>query len=221
MLLGVSLGEVVWVLGGYLAGTLPFPLLVARVRRAGEALSAARRADSAADAHQLLRRRVGSGWTAVAATLDVVKAFAFALAARLLGKLSIGWVAMVGLALVLGHCFPFYARVLAGRGLAAAAGVYLAILPVEMVAAGLLIVAGGILRVTGEASTMALAMVPVAAALMRRPWEAVAMAVGVFVVIMLRRLEGIGNSVREGLSPPKAVLYRCVFDSSRPPSELP
>src|SRR5205823_2151174 len=84
------------------------------------------------------------GWAAVAATFDVGKALVFVLAARRWGSLDDPWLALVGVAVMLGHSFPFYAREMAGRGLAATAGVYLVLLPIQMVVAGLIIEAGGV-----------------------------------------------------------------------------
>ena len=52
-----------------------------------------------------------------------------------------------------GHAFPFYRRAMAGRGVAAAAGVFLVVLPVEMAIAGALIVAGLVLRTTSLGTT--------------------------------------------------------------------
>ena len=37
-----------------------------------------------------------------------------------------------------GHAFPFYRRAMAGRGVAAAAGVFLVVLPVEMAIAAMM-----------------------------------------------------------------------------------
>jgi hypothetical protein len=43
------------------------------------------------------------------------------------------------------------------------------------------------------------------------------MSAAVFCILMIRRLEGIGDVIRSGITPARAVLYRCVFDSSRRP----
>jgi acyl phosphate:glycerol-3-phosphate acyltransferase len=207
-----------WGAGGYLAGTLPSTWLVARAKRAYGLISVARRSAGETDAHVLMTRHLGVGWTALAATLDVLKGFFMVIAARHWGRLDDAWVALTGVAVVVGHAYPFYAQQMAGRGLAAASGVYLALLPIEMVVAGLLIVIGGAIRATSLFTTVGMASVPVVAALTGQPGEFVAMATAVFAILMIRRMEGIGSVIRSGISPARAVLYRCVFDSSSAPA---
>jgi acyl phosphate:glycerol-3-phosphate acyltransferase len=214
----VNGGRVLWVAGAYLAGTLPSTLVVARANRARTLIESARRHSGEADPHILMTRYLGVGWTAVAATLDVLKGLLFLLSARHWGDLDSAWLAVAGTAVVVGHSFPFYARQMAGRGLAAAAGVYLVLLPVEMTVAGLLIVLGGALRATGLLSTIGMALVPMVAAVQRQPASFVAMGVAILAILLIRRVEGVGEVIRSGISPGKAVWYRIVFDSSGPPS---
>ena len=180
-------------------------MLAAADRRAGET-----------DPHVLGIEHLGWPVTGATATADVLKGFFFILAARTIGNLGPMWMALIGVAVVLGHAFPFYARRMAGRGLAAAAGVLLVLLPIEMITAGTLIVLGSVARQTGLATTVAFASVPGVAAIQDQPWQLVAMAGAIFVLILLRRVEGIADVVRKGISPGRALLYRCVFDSSGP-----
>jgi glycerol-3-phosphate acyltransferase PlsY len=206
-----------WGAGGYLAGTFPSTWLVARAKRSSSLIAASRRSSGETDAHIMMTVHLGVGWAALAATLDVLKGFVWVIAARHWGHLDDGWVALTGVAVVVGHSYPFYAQQMAGRGLAAASGVYLALLPIEMVVAGLLIVIGGAIRSTSLFTTVGVASVPVVAALTGQPGEFVAMATAMFAILMIRRMEGIGSVIRSGISPARAVLYRCVFDSSSAP----
>jgi glycerol-3-phosphate acyltransferase PlsY len=167
-----------------------------------------------------MTRHLGVGWAALAATLDVLKALVFVLAARRWAGLDPTWLSLVGIGLVVGHTFPFYAREMAGRGLAATAGVYLVLLPLEMVVAGLLIVTGGAARATGIATTIAMALVPAIGAVQGQPGAYVAMSLAIFAVLMIRRLDGVGGVIRTGVGPVQAVLYRCLFDSSGPPPRV-
>ena len=121
-----------WVAGAYLAGTLPSTWLVSRSRNATSVIAESRRTEGEADAHVLMRDQLGMGWAAAAAVADVLKALLVVLAAREWGHLSDVWLAATGVAVVAGHAFPFYRRAMAGRGVAAAAGVFLVVLPVEM-----------------------------------------------------------------------------------------
>jgi glycerol-3-phosphate acyltransferase PlsY len=210
----------IWAGGGYLAGTLPSTWIVARSNGARGLLAAAGRSSGESDPHILMTSHLGVGWTALAATLDVLKGLVFVLAAREWGHLNPAWLALCGVTVVVGHAFPFYLKEMAGRGLAAASGVLLVLLPVEMVIAGLLIVAGGAARVTGLASTIAMASVPLIAAIQGQPGELVAMAAAILAIIVIRRLEGIGEVTARGISPGRAVLYRGLYDASEPPARL-
>jgi len=211
---GESIG---WVLGAYVAGTFPSTWLVARLRGGKAVRDHADRRAGETDAHLLITKHLGARWTALAATLDVAKGFVAVTLARSPGHLSTSWLAVAGVAVVLGHSFPPYATRMAGRGMAGMAGVYLALLPVEMVAAGVIIVIGGVLRATGLASTVALAVVPVAAAVQGQPASYVWMSVVILLLILARRLEGVRGVVRSGVPLGKAIASRAIFDATPTP----
>src|SRR2546423_13911282 len=119
----MSWSGLAWVAVGYLAGTFPSAWLVATANRATGVLAASARSSGEMDPHILMAKHLGVGWTVVAATLDVLKGFFFVLLARDVGHAGQGWLALAGVMVVIGHCFPFYLRQMAGRGLAAASGV--------------------------------------------------------------------------------------------------
>jgi glycerol-3-phosphate acyltransferase PlsY len=208
----------IWSAGAYLAGTFPSTMLVARAKHATTLLSSAERSSGEKDAHILMTKHLGVGWTALAATLDVLKGLIYVAVARHVGQVDNAWLALVGVLIVVGHTFPFYARQMAGRGLAGAAGVFLVLLPVEMTIAGILIVIGGATRNTSLSSTIGMGSVPVVSAVQGQPGAFVAMSAAIFAILMIRRLEGVGDVIRGGISPWRAILYRTVFDSSGPPA---
>jgi glycerol-3-phosphate acyltransferase PlsY len=214
----VNAGRVLWLSGGYLAGTFPSTLIVARLRGAGDLIAASGRGAGETDPHVLMGKRLGPGWSAVAATADVLKAFLFVLAARGWGHLPTGWLAAVGVALVVGHAYPFYAGRMAGRGLAAASGVLLVLLPLEMTIAGVLFLLGAAARSSGLASTVGFGSVALVAAIQGQPRQFVVMGGAIFGLILLRRVEGVRAVIRSGVGPGRAVLYRIFFDSSGPPA---
>jgi glycerol-3-phosphate acyltransferase PlsY len=146
-----------------------------------------------------------------------VKGMAWVLAARHVGHVGPGALAVTGVAVVAGHSFPFFARDYAGRGLAASAGVLLILLPVEMLVAGGLILLGIAIRAGGLFSTIGMASVPPVAAVQGQTAVSVEMGAAILVLILVRRLQGVGDVIRGGVSPGRAVLYRCLFDSSGPP----
>jgi acyl phosphate:glycerol-3-phosphate acyltransferase len=208
---------VFWVLGGYLAGTFPSTYLVARARHGSAVIATSRRQASESDAHLLLTEHLGGRWSAVAAALDVGKGLAYLLAAQRLGSVPPLWLALIGGAVVVGHCWPPYARAMAGRGLSAASGVLLALLPIEMAIAGLVIVVGIVFRVTGPASTLGLASVPTVAAVRGQPVAFVAMGAAILALVVLRRLEGVGELAARGVPRGRALYYRAVWDVSSTP----
>jgi glycerol-3-phosphate acyltransferase PlsY len=215
----MTLETLLWMAGGYLAGTLPSTWLISRAVGARGVIAAARREAGEADAHVVMGERLGGGWAALAVIMDVAKGMVIPLAARRWGGLPDGWVALTGVAVVVGHGFPFYARWMAGRGLAAAAGVYLVLVPVPMVVAGLTMCLGFVIRQSGLMSTIGFGSVPLFAWIEGQPPAFVAMGLATWLLIVIRRLEGTGEVVRaSGLSWPKAVWYRVAFDASGPPS---
>lgn len=207
----MTLLGVAWVAAAYLVGTIPSALIVARARGATEVLRGASRKASELDAHILLRRHAGAGWSAAAAAADVLKALLFSLAARAAGLEPV-WLAAVGVALVVGYCWPPYGRRMAGRGLAVAAGVYLALVPLSMVVLGLLVIGGAALGATGLWSTVGLLSVPLTAALLDGPGPLVAMSLVIMALILLRRLEGVGEIAASGVPLGRAAWSRAVLD---------
>src|SRR2546422_10886984 len=125
-----------WSAGAYLAGMFPSTWIVARAKHATTLFAAARRDAGETDAHILMAKHLGVGWTALAATVDVLKGLVYVIAARHWGHLDNGWVALAGVLVVVGHSFPFYAQQMAGRGAAAGAGVCPALPPLGRVRAG-------------------------------------------------------------------------------------
>lgn len=209
--------DILWAAGAYLVGTFPATFVIARLKGAHGLLAAAGRDAGETDAHMLMTQYLGARWSTLAATADVLKALVYTLSARHWGGLSVGWLAAVGVLLVAGHAFPFYATRMAGRGLSATAGVLLVLLPWEMVVAGVVIALGVLAKNSGLASTLGLATVSVVAALQGQPRQFVTMGAAIFVLILVRRLQGVRAVTSAGIPMPKAVLYRCLFDSSGPP----
>ena len=109
-------------LGGYLAGSIPFAVLVSRAMRLPDPRSYG---SGNIGATNVLR----SGNRAAAVlTLagDAAKGWAAVMVARALG-LPMDLLALVGLTAVLGHVFPVWLAFRGGKGVATAAGVLIAI----------------------------------------------------------------------------------------------
>jgi glycerol-3-phosphate acyltransferase PlsY len=203
---------IVWVAVGYVVGTIPSAWIVARLAHATGRLDV-ERTESDRDAHVAIAEELGMAWAIPAATADVVKAFAYILVLREVLVVGPTLVAWAGVAVVVGYAFPFYAERYAGRGLAAASGVLLAAVPAAMIVAGLTIVAGRILRHTGLASTIGMASTPFVAASRGAPAPQILMTIAIFLVVMVRRAEGVSRSFETRAERAAAILRRCIFDA--------
>ncbi|WP_373047784.1 glycerol-3-phosphate 1-O-acyltransferase PlsY [Vulgatibacter sp.] len=118
-----------FLVGAYLLGAVPFGLLVARrfaridVRLVGSGNIGATN----------VARAAGKRVAALVLLLDAAKGFVPALlAAKLLA--DPWWMAAVGFAAFIGHCFPIYLRFRGGKGVATALGVNLALVPLAALA---------------------------------------------------------------------------------------
>jgi glycerol-3-phosphate acyltransferase PlsY len=110
-----------WCLGGYLAGSIPFAVLVSRAMRLPDPRTYGSRNIGATNVLRSGNRR------AAAATLvgDAMKGWIVVLAARAAGMTE-DIVALAGAAAFAGHVFPLWLGFRGGKGVATAAGVLIA-----------------------------------------------------------------------------------------------
>jgi acyl phosphate:glycerol-3-phosphate acyltransferase len=114
---------VVLVVAGYLLGSIPFGLLVARAR--GVDLRAVGSGNIGATN---VARALGKTWGIVVLALDALKGFAPTFyAARTVGA---DVACLVALAAILGHVLPVWLRFRGGKGVATGLGVFVALAPV-------------------------------------------------------------------------------------------
>jgi len=115
------------VLFGYLLGSVPFGILVAKAFDRGVDL---RKAGSGNIGATNVARALGKTAGALTLLLDIGKGIlSLAIARRLLDPPSDPWLALVGGAVFLGHIFPVYLRFKGGKGVATALGVVLFLSP--------------------------------------------------------------------------------------------
>lgn len=160
------------IVASYLIGSIPFSYLVARLF-AGEDIR--QRGSRNVGATNVLRT-VGKSAGAIALLLDGAKGYAAIAVARwIVGQPAWPflpapgnplhsremWIALAGLIAVLGHMFPLWLRFHGGKGVATAAGAFLALDPLA-VAAGAIVFAIVILatRFVSLASIVSTASVP-------------------------------------------------------------
>ena len=139
--------DVVLVAIAYLAGSVPFGLLIARLKGNVDL----RRVGSGNIGATNVLRAVGKGAAALTLIGDIGKGAAAVMLARGLGASS--WVlAAVALAAVLGHLFPIFLGFRGGKGVATTLGVVLAAMPAV---GGLLILVWLLVAVAWRYSSLA------------------------------------------------------------------
>ncbi|MCP3163105.1 glycerol-3-phosphate 1-O-acyltransferase PlsY [Myxococcus qinghaiensis] len=120
------------VLLGYLAGSIPFGVLLTRWLRGVDVRQSGSGNIGATNVTRVAGKKLG----AVVLVLDAVKgALPVALALRLVPDLPTVHV-LVGLAAVLGHVYPVWLKLHGGKGVATALGVLLVLAPLAALAAG-------------------------------------------------------------------------------------
>jgi glycerol-3-phosphate acyltransferase PlsY len=117
----MAMTELLCALGGYLAGSIPFAILVSRVMALPDPRTYGSKNIGATNV-----LRSGNRLAALVTMLgDIFKGWLAVMAVRLLG-LPVELVALTGFAAFLGHLFPVWLRFKGGKGVATAAGVLVA-----------------------------------------------------------------------------------------------
>lgn len=157
----------------YLIGSIPFSYLVARIASGADIRQAGSRNVGATN----VARTAGRGAGILALLLDLTKGYvAIELARWVVSRPDwpfaavspsplhsrVMWIALAGLIAVLGHMFPVWLRFHGGKGVATAAGVFLALDPIVIVAAAIVfIIALLTTRFVSLASILSAASVPI------------------------------------------------------------
>lgn len=168
-------------LGGYLAGSIPFAIVVSRVMALPDPRTYGSKNIGATNV-----LRSGNRLAALLTMFgDVAKGWAAVLVAAALG-LPAEMLALVGFTAFLGHLFPAWLRFKGGKGVATAAGVLIAFdwrLGVAVIVAWLAVVA--VTRYSSLAALLAALFAPVAAWLIlgSGPMLAAVAAMGVLLVV--------------------------------------
>lgn len=174
---------------GYLIGSVPFALLLARrwgtpdLRRIGS---------GNIGATNVLR---ASGPTAgmLVALLDIGKGAASVVLAEQLNG-SGGMPAIAGLAAIVGHVYPIWLRFRGGKGVATACGVFAALAPLAMVpAVGVFLAAAWVTKYVSLGSVLASAVLPAIAYATGSSAPTVAAAAAAATLIVFRHRSNLGR----------------------------
>jgi glycerol-3-phosphate acyltransferase PlsY len=169
------------ILLGYLAGSVPFAYLLARLKGIDVRIAGSGNVGAAN-----VLRTTGPWRGVIVMSLDVAKGIgAVAIAHMLAGGTAL--IALTGAAAVVGHIYPVWLRFHGGKGVAVAAGVFTVLSPVATaVAVGLFFVIAWITRYVSLASMAATVALPPAAWIVGAPLSVVLVAAGTAVLILFR-----------------------------------
>jgi glycerol-3-phosphate acyltransferase PlsY len=176
--LWVLLGALV---GGYLAGAIPFGLLLSRAKGLGDI-----RAIGSGNIGATNVLRTGhKGMAAATLVLDGAKG---ALAVLLAAAWGEDAALLTGLGSVVGHIFPVWLRFKGGKGVATTIGVLLALSwPVGLAVIGTWLAAAAVGRYSSVAAICAMALAPAFAWWLADPKRAaLSLALAILVIIMHR-----------------------------------
>ena len=174
-------GALLWIVIGYLLGSIPFGLLLTRANGIDI------RSIGSGNIGTTNVLRTGSKPLAAATLLlDGGKGAAALLLARHFGGVEAG--VLAGVAAFLGHCYPVWLKFRGGKGMATLFGVALAAVPLAGLA-GLLVwlFAAVATRFSSVGSLSAAVALPVAAALLDAPHTAIALALMAAVLVWKHR----------------------------------
>jgi glycerol-3-phosphate acyltransferase PlsY len=163
---------VVGIVAGYLLGSIPFGLLLTRAAGLGDI----RTIGSGNIGATNVLRTGHKGLALATLILDSGKsAMAVLLVKALVGTDATLLALITGTAAVLGHNFPVWLKFKGGKGVATTVGLVLATAPIIGIMAILTwLVVAVIFRISSLAALVGLALAPVYALLLARPYEAVA-----------------------------------------------
>ena len=169
------------ILLGYLAGSVPFAYLLARLKGIDVRIAGSGNVGAAN-----VLRTTGPWRGVIVMSLDVAKGIgAVAIAHMLAGGTAL--IALTGAAAVVGHIYPVWLRFHGGKGVAVAAGVFTVLSPgATAVAVGLFFVIAWITRYVSLASMAATIALPPAAWIVGAPLSVVLVAAGTAVLILFR-----------------------------------
>jgi glycerol-3-phosphate acyltransferase PlsY len=183
-----------WIVASYLLGAVPFSYLAGRLVRGIDLREHGSGNLGATNAFRVLGAKVA----APVMLLDVLKGFVPTFFfARWDGQAAWAWALAYGAAAIVGHVFPVYMRFRGGKGVATAAGVFLALAPAAVgiaLAAWLVVLA--LSRMVSLASLTAALVLPPALWLTRVPTAVLVLGCAVALFVIYAHRTNIGRILR-------------------------
>jgi len=180
----------VWAIAGYLLGSIPFGMVVARFMGIGNL----REIGSGNIGATNVLRTGNKKAAALTLLFDAGKGAVIVLLARKFATEDAAQIA--GLAAILGHCFPVWLKFKGGKGVATYFGLMIALSPVVGLAAGAIwLVVAAISRYSSLAALMAAGWAPIVVAFIT-DGQIFALASVLAVLIYVRHAANIGRPRR-------------------------
>jgi glycerol-3-phosphate acyltransferase PlsY len=189
----VSVPPVVFVVVGYLLGSISFAVLLVRAVAGKDIRS---EGSGNAGATNVLRAH-GKKLALLVALLDVAKGAAAVLLVRLVTADPL-WASAAGVAAVLGHVFPVFYGFRGGKGVATAVGVFLVLAPLALLCCLAVFVAiVAITRYVSLGSVVAMTLLPpVAGLVFHSPRPVVTAAAVTAIVVLGKHLDNLKRLAR-------------------------
>jgi glycerol-3-phosphate acyltransferase PlsY len=182
------------VIAAYLIGSTPFALILSRFW----GLADLRLAGSGNPGAANVLRTAGWGPGILVALLDAGKGAASVLLAQRANQ-SVELSAAAGVAAVIGHVFPIWARFRGGKGVATSAGVFAVLAPLATcVSVAVFVLTGWLTRIVSLASLVASGALPPLAYILGSPPAVVIAGSLVAAVILIRHRTNVGR-LRRGV----------------------
>jgi glycerol-3-phosphate acyltransferase PlsY len=199
------------VAASYLLGSIPFSYLVVRILRGADIRQHGSQNVGATN----VGRTFGRGLGILALLLDLGKGYAAVALARWLtarpdwpfaAAVSGGplqsremWIALAGLIAVLGHMFPVWLRFQGGKGVATAAGVFLALDPIVFAAGGIVfLIALIVSKFVSLASIVSAASIPLFFRFLAgdAPFWRIVISIAIAIVVIAKHHSNIARMAR-------------------------
>ena len=194
--------------GAYLLGSIPTAYLAVRMLKGIDLRQYGSGNVGASNAAVHL----GQGALLLVGVVDLAKGALPVLVLRWLG-VGVEIQALAGLAAVAGHNWSIYLRFTGGRGMAAGAGVLLALgLPALVAFVFVFLVAGFLLRDSALWMGLGVVLVPGVALVRGQPLVVVLLCTGLLGLLVLKRLTANGEPIPSSLSRRGVLLHRLVYD---------
>jgi glycerol-3-phosphate acyltransferase PlsY len=189
----------------YLVGSVPVGFLLAQARGVD-----VRRLGSGNVGTSNIYRNVDTGLASVVGPMQFCQGLLPVLGARALG-FDDGGLALVALCAVIGNGWPIWLGFNGGRGIAVATGAVAALNPWVLIALLVCFALGALLHEIAEGVLGGFLLLPLVAAVVAGIAIAAA-CIGLLMLVLLRRLEGVTHDVRRYGHPWRVVARRLVRD---------